>query len=166
LWLKREGYSESTIRSRVKILKNIMKNCNIFDIDDFKTFLANTKWCDGTKQNNIDVYRCYAWCKGLKAENLPKYSRDYSLPFIPLEKEIDTLISGCGRKTSTFLQLLKETAFRPIEALRLRWVDFDTERKTINLTRPAKHSKPRQPKISSKLLSMLLSLSHNSKYFY
>jgi len=92
LWLKREGYSESTIRSRVKILKNVMKNCNIFDIDDFKTFLANTKWCDGTKQNNVDVYRCYARYKGLKAENLPKYNRDYSLPFIPLEKEIDTLI--------------------------------------------------------------------------
>jgi hypothetical protein len=43
LWLKREGYSESTIRSRVKILKCIMTNCNIFDIEDFKTFLANTK---------------------------------------------------------------------------------------------------------------------------
>ena len=100
-----------------------MKNCHIFDIDDFKTFLVNTTWCDGTKQNNVDVYRCYARYKGLKAENLPKYNREYPLPFIPLEKEVDALISGCGRKTSTLLQLLKETAFRP-HALKILLIGF------------------------------------------
>jgi hypothetical protein len=33
-------------------------------------------------------------------------------PFIPKEEEIDALIAGSGKKTSTFLQLLKETAMR------------------------------------------------------
>lgn len=150
----------------MKILKRLMKNCDILDIEDFKTFLTKTKWVDGTKANAVDVYRCYAKYKGFKVENLPKYCRDSPLPFIPLEREIDALISGCGRKTSTFLELLTETAFRPIEGLKLKWRDIDTERYTVNLTKPAKYSKPRQPKISSKLLSMLLSLPHNSEYIF
>ncbi|MFH0896809.1 MAG: tyrosine-type recombinase/integrase [Candidatus Bathyarchaeota archaeon] len=164
--MSKEGYRESTISTRVKALKQIMKNCNILDAEDFKTFLANKQWSDGTKSNAVDVYRCYARYKEFKAENMPNYYRETPLPFIPLEKEIDNLISGCGKKTSTFLQLLKETAFRPIEALRLKWTDLDSEMRVVNLTKPAKHSKPRQPKISSKLLSMLLSLSHDFEYIF
>jgi len=38
------------------------------------------------------------------------------IPFIPTETEIDHLIAGCGRKTATLLQLLKETGIRIGEA--------------------------------------------------
>ena len=39
----------------------------------------------------------------------PHYKREDKLPFIPLETEVDQLISGSIGKVSVFLQLLKET---------------------------------------------------------
>ena len=51
--------------------------------------------------------------------------------------------------------LLKETAFRPVEASRLTPMDFDIERRTVTLNDPAKRSRPRQAKISPKLINML-----------
>jgi hypothetical protein len=39
----------------------------------------------------------------------PRYVRVETLPFIPLEREIDDLIAGVNSKTATFLQLIKET---------------------------------------------------------
>lgn len=53
------------------------------------------------------------------------------LSFIPLEKEIDVLIAGCGKKVAASLQLIKETGIRIGEARRLRWIDIDEERRTI-----------------------------------
>jgi len=79
------------------------------------------------------------------------------LPFIPTEAELDALISGCGPKTSTFLQLLKETGARAGDAHSLKWTDIDCEVGTVRIT-PEKGSKPRIFKLSSKLLSRVLAL--------
>lgn len=54
---------------------------------------------------------------------------------------------------------MKETAFRPIEANRLTPDDIDFERRIITLNTPSKRSKPRQVKISEKLVSMLMPLT-------
>jgi len=61
------------------------------------------------------------------------------------------------------LQLLKETAFRPIEAMRLIPDDFNLERQIVTLNKPAKRSNPRQVKLSSKLTAMILKLIHGKK---
>lgn len=78
---------------------------------------------------------------------------------IPLESEIDALIAYCGKKTSTILQLLKETGMRIGEALDLEWIDVTFESRTILLNKPEKHSNARSFKISEKLCSMLLNIS-------
>ena len=80
------------------------------------------------------------------------------LPFIPTEEEIDALIAGCGKKTSTFLQLLKETGMRAGEANRLEWIDIDESNRTITLNNPEKNSNPRIFKVTSKLIDMLNAL--------
>ncbi len=82
----------------------------------------------------------------------------WKIPFIPTEQEIGALIAGCGKKTATFLQLLKETAMRAGEANRLEWTDIDTAKRTIILTNPEKNSNPRIFKVSSKLIDMLAAL--------
>jgi len=46
----------------------------------------------------------------------PRYRRTQKLPFIPRERDIDQLIAGCSKTVSTFLQILKETGGRSIEA--------------------------------------------------
>ena len=79
------------------------------------------------------------------------------LPFIPTETEIDQLIAGCRKKTSTLLQLLKETGMRIGEASRIRWEDIDFLSSTIRIT-PEKGSNPRVFKLSGRLISMLQSL--------
>jgi integrase len=57
------------------------------------------------------------------------------------------LVAGCGRKTATFLQLLKETAMRSGEAKRLEWINIDFEKNIITLNLPEKRSKPRMWKV-------------------
>jgi len=88
------------------------------------------------------------------------------LPFIPTEQEIDLLIAHCGKTTSTVLQMLKETGIRIGELTQIKWLDIDTERKTVNIT-PEKHSNPRILTISDKLLAMLNKLprKHNENVF-
>jgi len=96
---------------------------------------------------------------GLKAE-MPIYQYIRTLPFIPLEAEIDQLIAGCGalsKQRPIFLQLLKETGVRAGEAYRLTWGDIDDVAKTVSV-RPEKGSNPRALKISEKLLLLLCSL--------
>ena len=61
------------------------------------------------------------------------------------------------------LQLLKETAFRPIEAMRLTPDDFNLERQIVILNKPAKRSNPRQVKMSNKLTAMITKLIQGKK---
>jgi integrase len=72
-----------------------------------------------------------------------------------LEAEIDSLIAGCGPKTATLLQLLKETGMRIGEALQLKWQDLDFERSTISINNPEKGSLSRILPISKTLKAML-----------
>ena len=81
----------------------------------------------------------------------PRTNVGQKFPFIPTEQEIDALISGSGKKTATFLQLLKETAMRCGEAKRPQWTDIDFEKNIATLNCPEKGSNPRMWKISAKL---------------
>jgi len=85
----------------------------------------------------------------------PRIKREQKIPFIPLESEIDCLIAGTAKTTSLILQLLKETGMRIGEALRLKWININTENKTIILNEPEKHCNARIFRLSSKLLCML-----------
>jgi integrase len=75
-----------------------------------------------------------------------------------LEKEIDSLIASCGKKTSAVLQTLKETGARIGEVLALRWTDVDGENNTITINNPEKNGNPRMLKVSSKLVNTLNAL--------
>ena len=96
----------------------------------------------------------------------PKHRQVRALPFIPLESELDQLISGANKKTATFLQLLKETAMRSGEAWRLEWTDINIKNSTITLNEPEKYGKPRMFKISTKLLAMLQEMPKTSDYIF
>ncbi len=112
--------------------------------------------------NAADAYTAFVRMNGGKW-NPPRYRVIEKLPFIPTEAELDALISGCGPKTSVFLQLLKETAMRAGEAHGTRWIDIDFETGTIRVT-PEKGSKPRISKLSNKLLRMLSKLKSKNPH--
>jgi len=162
-WLKKQGYSESTITGRVKLLKTLVKRgANLYDPESVKEVIAKQEnWSEGRKELAVEAYSSYLLMVNGKWSP-PKYKRVGKLPFIPTEQELDTLINGCGPKTSAFLQLLKETGMRAGEAWNLKWTDIDFVNNTIRVT-PEKGSNPRIFKVSGKLLCMLNSLPKKSQ---
>jgi integrase len=68
---------------------------------------------------------------------------------------------------ATFIQLLKETAMRSGEAIRLKWKDADLTRKIIMCNDPEKGSNPRIfSELSSKLLTMLDNLPRENETLF
>lgn len=160
--LKKEGFQDTTIKQYVTVVKTLVnKGADIFDAESVKDLIAKQHWSGARKHVVVAAYTSFLKLLG-KTWTKPMYHVTRKLPFIPTEQEIDTLIAGCGKKTATFLQLLKETAMRSGEANRLEWSDIDLERKTITLNNPEKNSKPRIFKVSSELIAMLNSLPKTS----
>jgi integrase len=126
---------------------------------------AGKPWSDARRHIAVAAYTLFLKMHGQKWDP-PLCHVTRKLPFIPTEQELDALIAGCGRKTAAFLQLLKETAMRAGEAIRLCWTDIDFERRIITLNTPEKHGNPRMFKVSSKLTDMLATLPKiNEKVF-
>lgn len=136
---------------------------NLWDCEAVQEYIDQANWTNGRKEHVSLAY--YNWCewKGFDYKR-KKYPRQLKLPYIPTEKEIDQLIGGFSNSQyGPFIQLLKETAFRPIEASRLRPIDFDLERRIVTLNQPAKNNNPRQVRLSSKLVNMLSPLIARTK---
>jgi len=163
-WMQKEGYPESTIKHRIKVLRQILRGVkDSLDVDAVKSFIGKQKsWSNGYKQNAVYAYTTFLTANGLTWD-APKYERPHSLPFVPLESEIDQLINGCGRKLSIFLEALKETAADPGELLRVEWIDINEQSKTIAINHPVKKHNARIVPVSSKLLERLNLLPRKSK---
>jgi integrase len=159
LWqLKKDGYSDATIRSYTKFLNLLVrKGASLGNGESVKKIIAEQEWQPSTKHLVSVYYQRFAKNNDIPY-NPPIYKPVQKLPFIPLESEIDSLIASCGNVTSTMLQLLKETGMRVGEALRLRWVDIDPKQGTITVNDPEKNGRPRVLKVSDLLLTRLSKL--------
>jgi integrase len=161
--MQKQGYSSTTIRlnrSALNVLSN--RGADLSNPESVKEVISKQKWSEARKRNVINAYTLYLKIQGLEWER-PRCKVIRKFPFIPTEKEIDDLIAGCGKKSSTFLQVLKETAMRCGEAKRLEWTDIDFEKSIITLNLPEKGSNPRLWKVSQKLMSMLNNLPRDSE---
>jgi len=162
--MQKQGYRKSTIHYRIQALKSIARRAALLDSESVRGFLASATFSEARKAKLVeDLDGFYNW-KHI-AFDKPYYRRIDRLPFIPLESEIDQLISGAGKKTATFLQLLKETGMRPGEAWDLRWTDIDSENSTVNIL-PEKDSRARQLRISARTAAMLAHLPHRYDYVF
>jgi len=161
---QKNGASEDTYMPYSENLKFLVKNnADLFDPENVKDVVAKLDKTVARKYNLIKAYKAFTVYANLKAE-LPVYNYVRTLPFIPLETEIDQLIAGCGalsKQMPIWLQLLKETGMRMGEAFRLTWGDIDDVAKTISV-RPEKGSNPRILKISDKLFYLICSLQKNA----
>jgi len=156
--MRKTGYRNSTTQTCVRALKGLARRANLLDTESVKSYLANAELSENRKTKLLeDVSRFYAHLK--IPFNRPRYKRIETLPFIPLEGEIDQLIAGVGQKSAAFLQCIKETAARPGEAWPIKWADIDSERSCITI-KPEKNSNPRQRKISVHFIMMLSGLPH------
>jgi integrase len=162
--LKKDGKAESTIETAIDRLKRLSSLCNINEPEQVKATLASLQWKNNTKHNVANIYTGYLKYLG-KTWTEPKYTQENGIPFIPTETEIDTLISAGTPKTATLLQLLKETGARIGEITKTKWVNIDSERKTIYIT-AEKGSNSRNLPISNKLIAMLNNLPKTSENIF
>jgi integrase len=157
--LKKRGLAEKTIKTRTYRLSVLInKGADLLNPDTVETVLATEQWTNCNKREFVAAYRSLtktfniAWTP-IKVRYEPKQ------PFIPLESELDQLIAAFGKRTATFLQVLKDTGARAGEACKLKWTDINTENNTISINDPEKGSNSRTVKVSAKTISMINAIS-------
>jgi integrase len=157
LYLHKNGKTESTIDTYTRNIRRISKHADLNDSESVKEFIADQR-SENTKANYCVCYTAFLTWKGTTWQ-APKYSSRSPIPeFIPTEAEIDQLTAGCGKKTATQLQMIKETGMRIGEAMSLKWTALNEKDQILTLNTPEKHSLPRIFKISPKLLMMIQGL--------
>jgi len=167
--MRETGLRESTIKSRIKVLKRIDRHTDILNPANVTAYIATTKWQENTKQKRVEDLAAFYKFRHITWQ-IPNFKRIWKLPRIPHETDIDQLIQELqklrrGSKPAVFVQLEKETGARPGEALALEWADVDFERASVNIS-PEKNSNPRQLKISRKLVGMLSTLNRSSRFVF
>ena len=174
-WMKKNGYADTTIRVWMSVLNTLTKlGANLLDPESVKDTIAKAvclkinvgkPWSNARKYIAISAYTLFLRMLGKKWDP-PRCKVTRKIPFIPMEQELDALIAGCGRKTASFLQLLKETGMRAGEATTLSWTDIDFQHRNVTLNKPEKYGNPRMFSVSSKLTDMLAALpKKNEKVF-
>ena len=88
LWMKKNAYEDSTIKTTAKILRHLQRNCNTADPEAVKLFIANKTCGNGRKQNCVEAYDKYIKSEGLTWEQ-PFYKRYDKKRRAPKEKLVD-----------------------------------------------------------------------------
>jgi integrase len=162
-YLEREGFvQESRFPYLIRRLAKL--GANLLDPESVKQTIGQQKVKNGSKIQYVYAYDNFVKMLKLQWER-PRYTQEEIIPFIPLEKELDTLIAFCrSKRMATYLQTLKETYADPSEALRIRRIDVNGNIVTINF--PVKGHYPGSIKVSNKLIAMLNSLPPETERFF
>jgi integrase len=166
-YMERQGYNAETIRGNSGALRALLtRGAIISSPETVKDVLAREQrkfengekgWSSNRRRNIINAYTLFLKTNGLTWEK-PKCKTERKNPFIPTGEEIGDLVAGSPQIVATLLQLLKESAVRVGEALRLKWTDIDFEKVVIMLNEPEKGSDPRifnKNDLSPKVMNML-----------
>src|SRR3989442_6762946 len=81
-WLKKEGYRESTIVSRVKLLAGLAKKANLLEPESVKEAVARLDVSEARKENIVCVYGSFCRQNSLPF-NPPRYHSVERLHFMP-----------------------------------------------------------------------------------
>ena len=162
-----QRYKASTIRLSYSALTVLIKRGADLRIPgSVKEVIAKQPWSGNRVRNVCNVYTQFLKYQGLTWEP-PNYTIVRKIPFIPMEQEIDDVIAGSPNLLAIFLQLVKETAMRRGEAIRIPWKDVDLERIVIMCNEPEKGSNPRVfSELSGKLLNMISNLPRQNELLF
>jgi integrase len=152
---------EVTAQTYIKRLKLLAKLGDLDNPERIKTLICTYQVSESRKELLASAYDYYVRYKGLTWIK-PRFTREDKPIFVPLENEIDMLISNASFRMSTWLELLKETGADSGEAWKLRWVDINAETRTVSIT-PTKNHNARTLPIISRLLSRLLQLPRRNE---
>jgi integrase len=125
LWqMKKDGYSENTIKPIGRRLRNLAKHADLHKPEQVKGFIAEATWSNGYKENMVNAYNHYAVHHRLRWKR-PQYQRAFSIKKLPLEADIDLVISYTKTRNRVAFKLVKECGLRPIEVSRLTLKHLD-----------------------------------------
>jgi integrase len=166
IYCEKQAFADATIQTKYKILTHMIKeNVNLADPEAVRLYIKrNNKWSNGHKNLAVFTYNECAKMKNIQWTP-PLYPKNETLPFVPTEKEVDALINGTSKKVSIALQALKETGFRIGELWQCKWTDIDEEKSTLKC-KAEKHGKPREVRITARLLSRLNALPKTNAYIF
>jgi integrase len=145
-----------TVKSYIDRLILLSKIGNLGNPENIKNIICTYNCSEAFKELMTNAYNYYVLYKGLTWIK-PRFVREDKPFFLPLENELDMLISKSYFKMSIFLQMLKETGADAGEAWKVRWIDLNIENKSVALT-PTKNHNSRTVPISNNLLSRILRL--------
>lgn len=142
------------------------RGADLSNPESVKAVIAGQTWSGNRRRNVANAYTQFLKYQGLTWD-APFAKITRKLPFIPLEREIDDLVSGCPQTIALMLQVLKETGCRVGEAIKIQWKDVDFEKRVIMINSPEKGSDARvADNLSSKLLSMLKATPPTNDYVF
>ena len=165
--LKNKGRTPDTIRTYVAALYTLSnKGANVLEPTSVEEAIAKQDtWSIRSKRNYTDWYATFAKFLHIEWEK-PLYKAPQKIPFIPLESEINQLISGCPRKVSIALQIAKETAARKGEITKLKWTDIDFHTNKISINEPEKGSNCGIYAVTSELAARILTLPRSGERIF
>jgi integrase len=164
LWMRKEGYRESTCYFSVRALKRLDRQVSILEPEAVKRLLANSEWSEGGKERIAeDLDRFYRY-KSINWER-PRYEAVDILPHIPTSTTVQELVSGLSGPVGTFAMLLSETGCRPCEAWLAEWTHAELDRNVI-IVRAGKKPRSRELRISNQLVGRLNRLPRLGRYIF
>ncbi len=166
--MKKDGYSENTLGPIGRRLRNLAKHVNLEKPEKVKEYIAGAGWSNGYKENIVNAYNHYAVFHGLSWKK-PRYQRAFSIKRLPLEADIDLVISHTKTRSRVAFSLIKECGLRPIEVSRLTLKQIDLH-KGLVYPETAKGGEARVLKLKKETLALLNKLvsdvhSVNQKIF-
>jgi integrase len=164
IYFLRQHLREVTVPNYLKRLGRLSKIGNLDKPEQIKNIICTYQSTESYKELLAHSYDYYVKFKGLTWEK-PHFVREDKPIFLPLEAELNSLISKPRLKMSVFLQFLKETGADSGEAQKLRWIDINPENNLVAIT-PTKNHNARTLKVSSKLISRLLQLPRRSEFVF
>jgi len=164
LWqMKKDGYSENTLETFGRRLRYLAKHVNLGSPEEVKEFIAEKAWSNGYKDNVVSAYNHYVVFHNLSWKK-PRYQRAFSIKKLPLEANIDLIISYTKTRNRAAFKLIKECGLRPIEVSNLTLKQIDLH-KGLLYPETAKGGEARVLKLkneTSALLKQLVSAKNES----
>jgi integrase len=159
-WL-REYVREPTAFSYAKIIRQLSRLGDTNNPEKIRTLICTHQVSEGRKEMLANAYDYFVQYNGFTWTK-SRFTREEKPIFLPLESELDQLISNARDKMSIFLQFLKETGADSGEGWKLRWIDVNTQTNPVGII-PTKNHNARNLVVSANMISRLSSLPHKNE---
>jgi len=148
--LKANAKAKRTLEETNYRLTRLSEQCNLSNIEEVKTTIANMTSDD--KQNYVNAYARLLNTNGIEWKR-PYYKSERRIPTIPTRENIMKIISA-AKKYALIFKTLMETGLMPYELSQVQQRDIDLERGIVN-ARGFKGHTSRTFKVTQETTAML-----------